>query len=92
MFCLPGKVFECVLSYLEKHSQRVCVHGNLSYILSLLLSRVAQGVVLGALVFTIYTHNLEFIAHCYGITCHVYADDIHLFISLSPGNELNFFI
>jgi len=55
-----------------------------------LLSGVPRGSVLGPLVFTMYTHPLGIIAQRYGVKYQLYADDIQLYISLDPDNELNF--
>ena len=38
----------------------------------------------------LYTRPLGIIAQRYGVKYHLYADDTQLYISLDPGNELNF--
>ena len=89
MFCLSGKVLEWFRSYLEKCSQRVSVHGILSDV-QFLLSGVPQCSVLGSLICTVYTHPLGIIAQWYGVKYHSYVGNTQLYISLDPGNELNF--
>jgi len=65
----------------------VYVRGILSDV-QFLLSGVTQASVLGPLVFTMYTRPLGIIAQQYGVKYHLYADQIRLYISLDPYNEL----
>jgi len=53
----------------------VSVHGIL-FEAPFLLSGVPQGLVLGLLVFTMYTHPIGIIEKPYGVKYHLYADDI----------------
>jgi len=89
MFGLSCKVLEWFRSYLEQFSHRLSVHGILSDV-QFVLSCVLLGSFLGPLVFTMHNHSLGIIAQWCGIIYHLYADDIQLYTTLDPDNELNF--
>jgi len=48
---------------------------------------VPQGLVLGPLLFSIYTSPVSVIAQSQHVSQHQYADDTQLFLALSPANH-----
>ena len=86
MFGLSGKVLEWFRSYLKERCQRVSVQGASSNVLSLLCG-VPQGLVLGPLIFAIYTRPLGITARRFRVGYHFYAEDMQLYVSLDVGSE-----
>ena len=67
-------------SYLSDRTQRVNIDGAVSDVANLPYG-VPQGSVLGPILFTIYTQEVEDIAREHGVNIHLYADDTQLYIS-----------
>ena len=69
-------------SYLEDRYQKVVIGDEISSNFKLQYG-VQQGSVLGPLLFTLYTVDLGEIIKKHGLSYHMYADDIQLYISFS---------
>ena len=72
-------------SYLTYRTQSVTV-GNATSAPKTLIYGVPQGSVLGPLLFALYFAPLEDIIKAHGLDVMVYADDVQLYISISPIN------
>ena len=70
-------------SYLTDRTQSVTV-GNATSVPQTLIYGVPQGSVLGPLLFALYFAPLEDIIKAHGRDAMVYADDVQLYISISP--------
>ena len=83
-FGVCGTAWEWFSSYLSDRCQAVKIGSILSEFKELLFG-VPQGSVLGPLLFSLYTTPLTKIISKYpGIKFHFYADDIQLFVNISP--------
>uniref|UniRef100_A0A8C6KCT2 Reverse transcriptase domain-containing protein n=1 Tax=Nothobranchius furzeri TaxID=105023 RepID=A0A8C6KCT2_NOTFU len=81
---LSGTALEWLSSYLSEHSFSVAVSKFRSSTTSL-THGVPQGSVLGPLLFLLYLLPLQHILSSFkGISYHLYADDIQLYISFKP--------
>ena len=76
------------ISYLADRAQRVCVNGSLSDWYSV-RQCVPQGSVLGPILYSLYWSPVFDIIDSYGLSCHIYADDIVIFTSYSAANFSN---
>jgi len=78
---------DCVLnwfkSYLSGRTSRVCIDGILSESTKLVFG-VPQGSVVGPSAFTFYTLPLGRVIQSYGLSYHMYADDVQLYTSFDP--------
>ena len=84
-FGLGGTVLKWFVSYLSNRCQAIKIGSTLSK-LSKLIYGVPQGSVLGPMLFSLYTTTLSKIISLHpDIKFHFYADDILLYIHLSPG-------
>lgn len=80
MFNLSFSSTSLISSYLENRSQCVSANGGLSRQLPV-PNGVPQGSILGPLLFTLYVNDL--VDHLHHCNCHVYADDVQIYISCS---------
>ena len=80
------RVIECYRSYLSGRGQRISVRGCTSERFNLDCG-VPQGSCLGPLLFSIYTSSLLSIVQDLLPTVHYYADEIKLYVYLSPADE-----
>ena len=82
-FGVQGSVLQWVESYLTGRTTRVCIDGVLSEP-HVIRFGLPQGSIVGPSMFTIYTHPIGRIIRQFGISYHMYADDIQLYISFNP--------
>ena len=82
---ITGKLYEWLKSFLSNRSQKVVIDGLHSYI-TLVLSGVPQGTVLGPILFLIYLNDIDSsIKH--DCTLRSFADDSRLFKSISSYQD-----
>ena len=84
-------VLNWVSQYLTGRSQRVIIdgvegqhQGQSDYVT--LNQEVPQGLVLGPILFTLYTSSLGDICHHYGVNFHIYVDDSQNNLAFKPSN------
>ena len=70
-------------SYLDGRTYRVQIDDSSSQYVSLWCG-VAQGSVLGPIIFTMYTAPMSHIFKTHGVGYHTYADDIQIYVSFNP--------
>lgn len=83
---LSAKGVALIANYLSNREQRVSVGGTYSDCVEV-TAGVPQGSVLGPLLFTIYTSQLE--KHIQFCNSHFYADDTQLYMSFAPAEVLD---
>ena len=87
-FSFAGIALKWFRSYLQDHFHSVKIGSTLSNLFKLSF-RVHQGSVLGPRLCSLYTTPLgQVISKYTGVKHHFYADDTHLFIHLSPDDNL----
>ena len=79
-FGIRGKALEWMESYVTGRHQAVLIDGYVSSHVPLRYG-VAQGSVLGPIVFTLYTSPLHDLIRAFGIDCHFFSDDTQLYKS-----------
>ena len=83
---------DCVLnwfkSYLSDRTSRVCINGTLSEPMRLAFG-VPQGSIVGPSAFTFYTLPLGRIIQSYGLSYHMYADDVQLYTVFDPNSPIS---
>ena len=79
---VSGMALAWFKSYLCGRQQKIKIDKSFSDS-SLLEHGVPQGSVLGPLLFSLYTAPLSTIISSYGLSHHLYADDTHIYISLT---------
>jgi hypothetical protein len=84
-FGIHGAALAWISSFLTDRTQRVCFHGRLSTIHSLVFG-VPQGSVLGPLLFLLYTAAVFDIIAASGLLGHCYADDTQVYLS-APAED-----
>ena len=82
---ISGKLYEWIKSFLSNRSQKVVVDGLHSFI-TLVISGVPQGTVLGPILFLIYLNDMC-LSTKYGSTIRSFADDSRLFHSISTYQD-----
>ena len=85
-FGICGQALEWIRSYLTDRRQFVRIEQALSNE-SVCHTCVAQGSVLGPLLFVAYVSPLSAITHQHGISQHQYADDRQLFMAVFPSDS-----
>ncbi|GFR67249.1 reverse transcriptase-like protein [Elysia marginata] len=86
-FGINGAALQWLRSYLTARIQNVFIDGVLSPVSSLQFG-VPQGLVLGPLLFTLYTSPVADIAECYDVKYNLYADDTQIYISLNAEGQV----
>ena len=82
---VSGIALSCFRSYLSGRHQRVKIGDCFSSPLNISCG-VPQGSVLGPLLFTLYTTPLSLVINRHHLSHHLYADDTHIYISLSTSD------
>ena len=82
-FSIKGTVLNWFNSYMTGRSFRVCVGGMKSETTSLQFG-VPQGSIIGPKAFTMYSQPVAEIIRQHGVQFHIYADDIHLYVTFNP--------
>ena len=82
-FGLSGTVLRWFQSYLSNRSSQVIVSGSASSKLPMKYG-VPQGSVIGPQVFTYYSHTIGQIIRSHSLQYHIYADDVHIFLTFDP--------
>ena len=77
-----------IISFLSNRSHKVRIGAKTSETYNILFG-VPQGSILGPLLFILYTSNITNIAHRFGITIHLYADDTQLYVKLSTRDIID---
>ena len=85
-FGIKGQVLSWLTSFLSERSYSVKCETSQS-IPSPARHGVPQGFVLGPLLFLIYTADLPKIIESYGLSYHIYADDLQIFGSCHPSDS-----
>lgn len=76
---IQGSALQWLTSYVYERSQRVMVGGAFSDVRPL-TTGVAQGSVLGPMLFTVYTRTLGKLLRSHGMQYHIYADDTQIYL------------
>jgi len=85
-FGITGTVHSWLQSYLSGMTQSVRNGTHLSPATSSLVG-IPQGSVLGPLLFSVYTSPISTIAQSHHVSQQQYADDMQLFLAVSPANN-----
>ena len=83
---LTGSALKWLKSYFSARTTSVYINGAQSAKCSLNYG-LPQGSIVGPLSFTVYTIPIGRIIKKYGLSYHLYADDIQLYISFDPSNN-----
>ncbi|PFX11565.1 putative RNA-directed DNA polymerase from transposon BS [Stylophora pistillata] len=81
---VKGNVLKWFRSYLQDRKQFVTIDGNKSKTKELRYG-VPQGSVLGPILYLFYTSPIRDIIRRHGLNCHLYADDIQLYLPFKPN-------
>ena len=85
---MSGPALTWMRSYLSDRSQSVNVPGGVSSKSSVACG-VPQGLMLGPLLFSMYTAPIGDIIRRYNLSFHLYADDTQLYIKFEMTDETN---
>jgi len=85
---LKGNVLNWFKSYLSDRTSSVCIDGVFSNPLVIDFG-LPQGSIVGPFGFTIYTLPLGRIIESFGLSYHMYADDIQLYTDFDPGDPIS---
>ena len=83
-----GVVLQWFESYLSSRTCSVNINDTFSNMVCLLFG-VPQGSIVGPILFILYTKHIQHIAHKYGLSIQLYADDTQLYIAFESTNALN---
>jgi hypothetical protein len=83
---LTGTALEWLKSYFCGRSTSVCVNGAIS-VKQELCYGLPQGSTVGPLSFSVYTIPIGRIIQHYGLSYHLYADDIQIYTTFNPSNH-----
>ena len=86
MYGLTGTVLRWFESYIRERSRKVIL-GKAESNPQLIKTGVAQGSVLGPLLFILYFAPLEDVIRSHGLDCMMYADDSQLYITFNPDHR-----
>ena len=85
-FGIRGNALNWFASYLSGRSQQVSVHGILASSFYLDFD-VPQGSVLGPVLFLLYTADLVALVQGFGLSAHVFADDLQVYCHFLMGRN-----
>ena len=85
-YAMSGGVHDWMQTYLQGRRQRVHINGAPSAQVDLEYG-FPQGSCIGPFGFKLYTKPLTEIAHCHGISIHLYADDTQLYTAFHPEDS-----
>jgi len=86
MYGISDVALSWLKSYLANRTFKVVVNGVSSSYCGLSIG-VPQGLILGPLLFIMYTRDLEKVITRYGLSVHLYADDTQLYFVFDVHSE-----
>jgi hypothetical protein len=85
---IQGNVLKWFQSYLSDRTSRVCIDGSFSDPLELQFG-LPQGSIIGPSGFSLYVLPVGHIIRSFGLSYHMYADDVQVYICFDPKDQVS---